>query len=931
MAEVAAAANSAARADAGAGDKRVGADDGDPTAGSAEPRQAAGGIDAALDEVCAEGVPLESTIRAVYDGQDRGELMSRLDVRIRGHDRDIEKLCNFHYQGFVDCITELLSVRAHALKLKDHVVESNQKMQEAGRELVHMKRELVRTCRQQRNVLRTLEQLAACLPVLETYAKLQQQMEAKRFYPALRTLQQLESCLPALPRYRFCAAVRDGAAALCGTVRGHAAARLRDFLERAQEQAEALGEAATLQAQKQQRRAESRNIIFSLNTNRAPKATRSNSDPEDDLVEEDEAEWSAQTCQQGVEEESVDDNEEEEAPMQELLDFSALYSCMLISSVLGDEAAFQTYYRQQRREQVQLVSQPPCSSTQTLDSYRKYFNQIVGFFVVEERVLCSTRGLVERLHLLELWDSALTRVLAAVRTLAQTCSSEPELVRGLKELLISFADTMQASRRPAAPALAFGGDLAPPAYPATRVANLPSSHLFNEHTKTSQCQDSMAVVVLQGLGVPVQQLLLLLHDFRAQYGEALHAKWAAAFQNILDGDSYSPVNLDSEEECARLAIAFPLSSIPTVFPACLPFSPAIPAIYTQVQEFVKACLQFSEDLHLSATELDDMLRRSTNQLLARALAASLMELATRPSLGLMELVQLSVNIGELEQSLPSLTDFISGLTGVATSTTHNTLLYTSDTFKDARRLAEESVESRLVGKVDEFLSLAEYAWAGEEPTGRASSYLLDLLTFLRSIFSLFSCLPRAVAKAACMSCCKHLAASLLALLLGASGSRLSAGALQQLSLDLMQCEVFACSGPVPGFEDGSLALAFLDLRQLLDLFLEWDWAEFLADYGKPHARYLRVDAGTALTLLERMRHGRPRQAGVSQVRGAERDEAALYHSILQQLRAVAAGLRTTGLMATGLTATGRVGEALSRRPAGFPSPAARPAPGLAVK
>ncbi|XP_078717856.1 exocyst complex component 6B-like isoform X3 [Lampetra fluviatilis] len=877
MAEVAAAANSAARADAGAGDKRVGADDGDPTAGSAEPRQAAGGIDAALDEVCAEGVPLESTIRAVYDGQDRGELMSRLDVRIRGHDRDIEKLCNFHYQGFVDCITELLSVRAHALKLKDHVVESNQKMQEAGRELVHMKRELVRTRRQQRNVLRTLEQLAACLPVLETYAKLQQQMEAKRFYPALRTLQQLESCLPALPRYRFCAAVRDGAAALRGTVRGHAAARLRDFLERAQEQAEALGEAATLQAQKQQRRAESRNIIFSLNTNRAPKATRSNSDPEDDLVEEDEAEWSAQTCQQGVEEESVDDNEEEEAPMQELLDFSALYSCMLISSVLGDEAAFQTYYRQQRREQVQLVSQPPCSSTQTLDSYRKYFNQIVGFFVVEERVLCSTRGLVERLHLLELWDSALTRVLAAVRTLAQTCSSEPELVRGLKELLISFADTMQ------------------------------------------------------GLGVPVQQLLLLLHDFRAQYGEALHAKWAAAFQNILDGDSYSPVNLDSEEECARLAIAFPLSSIPTVFPACLPFSPAIPAIYTQVQEFVKACLQFSEDLHLSATELDDMLRRSTNQLLARALAASLMELATRPSLGLMELVQLSVNIGELEQSLPSLTDFISGLTGVATSTTHNTLLYTSDTFKDARRLAEESVESRLVGKVDEFLSLAEYAWAGEEPTGRASSYLLDLLTFLRSIFSLFSCLPRAVAKAACMSCCKHLAASLLALLLGASGSRLSAGALQQLSLDLMQCEVFACSGPVPGFEDGSLALAFLDLRQLLDLFLEWDWAEFLADYGKPHARYLRVDAGTALTLLERMRHGRPRQAGVSQVRGAERDEAALYHSILQQLRAVAAGLRTTGLMATGLTATGRVGEALSRRPAGFPSPAARPAPGLAVK
>uniref|UniRef100_S4R6L6 Exocyst complex component EXOC6/Sec15 N-terminal domain-containing protein n=1 Tax=Petromyzon marinus TaxID=7757 RepID=S4R6L6_PETMA len=187
--------------------------------------------------------------RAVYDGQHRGELMSRLDVRIRGHDRDIEKLCNFHYQGFVDCITELLSVRAHALKLKDHVVESNQKMQEAGREKDNECNERNKSsCAQQALVTSIAEKrLAHCLPVLETYAKLQQQMEAKRFYPALRTLQQLESCLPALPRYRFCAAVRDGAAALRGTVRGHAAARLRDFLERAQEQAEALGEAATVQ------------------------------------------------------------------------------------------------------------------------------------------------------------------------------------------------------------------------------------------------------------------------------------------------------------------------------------------------------------------------------------------------------------------------------------------------------------------------------------------------------------------------------------------------------------------------------------------------------------------------------------------------------------------------------------------------------------
>lgn len=44
--------------------------------------------------------------------------MEKLDARIRNHDREIEKMCNFHYQGFVDSITEFLKVRAEAQKLK---------------------------------------------------------------------------------------------------------------------------------------------------------------------------------------------------------------------------------------------------------------------------------------------------------------------------------------------------------------------------------------------------------------------------------------------------------------------------------------------------------------------------------------------------------------------------------------------------------------------------------------------------------------------------------------------------------------------------------------------------------------------------------------------------------------------------------------------
>lgn len=53
--------------------------------------------------------------------------MEKLDSRIRNHDREIEKMCNFHHQGFVDAITELLKVRADAEKLMVSMINAKKK------------------------------------------------------------------------------------------------------------------------------------------------------------------------------------------------------------------------------------------------------------------------------------------------------------------------------------------------------------------------------------------------------------------------------------------------------------------------------------------------------------------------------------------------------------------------------------------------------------------------------------------------------------------------------------------------------------------------------------------------------------------------------------------------------------------------------------
>ncbi len=56
--------------------------------------------------------------RAVYDGAEPEKFMDRLDVRIKGHDKEIERMCNYHYQGFIESIRSLLTCRGQVESIK---------------------------------------------------------------------------------------------------------------------------------------------------------------------------------------------------------------------------------------------------------------------------------------------------------------------------------------------------------------------------------------------------------------------------------------------------------------------------------------------------------------------------------------------------------------------------------------------------------------------------------------------------------------------------------------------------------------------------------------------------------------------------------------------------------------------------------------------
>ena len=90
---------------------------------------------------------------------------------------------------------------------------------------------------------------------------------------------------------------------------------------------------------------------------------------------------------------------EEDLSAEDLVDFSPVYRCLHIYTVLGERDEFEKYYRKQRRQQATLTLQPPTNMHESIDGYRAFFHGIVGFFVCEDHVLNTGNGLVSRGHL----------------------------------------------------------------------------------------------------------------------------------------------------------------------------------------------------------------------------------------------------------------------------------------------------------------------------------------------------------------------------------------------------------------------------------------------------------------------------------------------------------------------------------------------------
>ncbi|GLH07429.1 Exocyst complex component 6 [Gryllus bimaculatus] len=614
------------------------------------------------------------TFRAIYDGDEHQKFMERLDARIKSHDKDIERMCNFHYQGFIDSIRELLQVRSQAKRLNSEVVQLDEDLQESVSSVLLKGEELVQARKVESNIASAIENLSLCLPT-----------------------------------------------------------------------AEQLGSDPSVVGRKKRQAPPPPNPFTGEVDYEAP--AESTYDAEEDLS------------------------------AQDLIDFSPVYRCLHIYTVLGSRETFETYYRKQRKKQARLVLQPPTNMHETIAGYRAYIHGIVGFFVVEDHVLNTGNGLVNRTYLDEVWNMALSKIVNALRTHSAYCT-DAALMLKIKNLIMLFNTT------------------------------------------------------LRNYGYSVNQLFDLLHEIRDHYNEVLMQRWVQVFREILDEESFLPIQarsfcfkdlvVTSQAEYDHVVESFPFHDEAlelAQFPKKFPFSPLVPKVYQQVKEFIYACLKFSEDLNLSQAQVDDMIRKSTNLLLTRSFSGCLSSLFRKPSIALLQVIQIIIDTGYLEDATVFLEEFVSNITGAPKEGHMSSRSQGQSTmFRVARDDAERQICDKLKCKLDEFLELENYDWLLGEPKGHASK--------------------------------------------------------------------FAASEPVAGLEEGMLLQYFADLRQLLDLFMTWDWPTYFHDYGQENSKYQQVNPNTAIILLEKLREA-DKKTVFSVLKKSERDKKKLLETVLKQLRQLA--------------------------------------------
>lgn len=498
------------------------------------------------------------------------------------------------------------------------------------------------------------------------------------------------------------------------------------------------------------------------------------------------------------------------------VDLTPLYRAYHIHQTLGVEDRFKQYYFENRK--LQLTSDFQVSSmTPFLESHQTFFAQIAGFFIVEDRVVRTGGGLISKLEVENLWETAVSKMCSVLED--------------------------QFSRM--------------------QTAN---------HLLLIKDYVSLLGVTLRRYGYLVDPLLDVLSKHRDKYHELLLSDCRKQITEALSADKFDQMLMKKEYEYSMNVLSFQIqtSDIIPAFPYIAPFSSTVPDCCRIVRSFIEDSVSFMS--YGGQLDFFDVVKKYLDRLLSEDLDGALVKLINTSINVVSQAMQVAANMAVMERACDFFFRHAAQLSGIPLRMVERGRRQFP--LCKSRDAAEDVLSGLLKQKVDGFMTLMENVnWMADETLQNGNEYVNEVIIYLETLVSTAQqILPPKVLKRVIQDVLSHISEKIVGALFGDSVKRFSVSAIMSIDVDIRILESFADNqAPLLSEEDANqLKTALAESRQLVNLLLSNHPENFLNPVIREKS-YNTLDYRKVMIISEKLRDPSERLFGTFGSRGTRQN------------------------------------------------------------
>ncbi|OAF68170.1 Exocyst complex component 6 [Intoshia linei] len=769
-------------------------------------------IDIILNEIISSDDHLIKTICTIYEENLFEEVEKTLEERIKNADASIEKLCSENYNGFIDSMRTLLDIKDDALLLKNNIVNTNKEINSVLGAVLAKNKEILELNQINENMNLALNALEECMPALEAYNRLREEMKNKRFFNALQLIDQLKNVyLMNIEKYKFAEEISQLLDTTNDKIKIETRMDLADFLNKIRKYTKLSGDIIM------HKFAAKHNVTGLAKTNDYSNMNQQILADQCDVSNIKKIRQKHKSYKFTMHFSNQKKDKEidliNQFSMDAIVSFEQLYRIVHIYAIMDCTEDFEIMYKNERMKQLNqaIESNQKIIPFNDTNGFCDYFYSICGFFVTEDYIIQKLSGLVGRAYLDSLWQENKEKFLLFIQnslnTFSNYCGDKMESLLEVKSIVLAFYHTMME------------------------------------------------------YGFRVSSIYDLLKNIQREYQQILMQNCAEAFNAHLDSDNFSSINIDYSESFFSLFGAYSKeikdyieNYIDKDSTSNIQFSVSMSGIFVEFIKYIDKTVNFSNNLSMSSTESIEVTRQYMNILFAKVLCKIILDKICDNNMEM--ILQIYKNTIWFNRMFPYMDMYICK---ICSDDSNIKLSYSkrNSVLQDLSTDCQLRIFDVLNAKIDEFFKLENYNPIMKESSLEPSQYIIDMIDFLKSIFSVN--LPNDVVKDACFKVCKHVVVKFKKKLLDSKVKEISASFLMQIQLDLLKLSNFTS---YPNLNDTDIQYTqelFLDIYQLLDLCLSMEWESYIemlykANFLPSTYKFSRVDPKSALIMLEKIKN-----------------------------------------------------------------------------